>query len=123
MLSGIAVRGVLCLPARSPDRDRKSDSPEAGACPAFLRSCSEEEAAIVQYTIRGIPREVDCALRRKAAQSKRSLNQVIVDELTEATVGRKMRADFSDLVGRWTPDRAFDEIVAAQRQIHRDQWR
>jgi hypothetical protein len=76
----------------------------------------------VQYTIRGIPREVDHALGRKAAQSKQSLNQVIVDELTEATVGRKVRADFFDLVGRWTPDPAFDEILAAQRETDRDQW-
>lgn len=59
---------------------------------------------------------------RKAAQRKQSLNQVILDELTQATVGRKVRADFSDLVGRWTPDPAFDEIVAAQRQIDQDQW-
>jgi hypothetical protein len=33
------------------------------------------------------------------------------------------RADFSDLVGRWTPDPAFDEITAAQRQIDLDKWR
>jgi hypothetical protein len=77
----------------------------------------------VQYTIRGVPREVDRLLRRKAARLKESLNQVIVDELTIATVGRKQRADFSDLVGRWTPDPAFDEIVGAQRKIDLDKWK
>jgi hypothetical protein len=35
---------------------------------------------------------------------------------------RKQAADFSDLVGRWTPDPAFDEILAAQRQIDPEKW-
>ena len=76
-----------------------------------------------QYTIRGVPSEVDRALRQKAARRKVSLNQVILDELVDATLGRKRKADFSDLVGRWTPDAGFDEIVAAQRQIDWDKWK
>jgi hypothetical protein len=81
------------------------------------------QAESIQYTIRGVPREVDRVLRRKAAQRKQSLNQVILDELTVATVGRKRLADFADLLGRWTPDPAFDEIVAAQRQIDPEKWK
>jgi len=77
----------------------------------------------IQYTIRGIPPEVDRLIRRKAARTKQSINQVILDELTRATIGRPSRADFSDLVGRWTPDPAFDEIVAAQRQVDWDKWK
>jgi hypothetical protein len=81
------------------------------------------QARDIQYTIRGIPPEVDRALRRKAAQRKQSLNQIIVDELTASTTGGRKRADFSDLVGRWTPDPAFDEIMASQRQIDPDKWK
>ena len=77
-------------------------------------------AKTVQYTVRGIPPEVDAQLRQMAGQRKQSLNQVIVDELVRATVGRKRRADFSDLVGQWIPDPAFDEILAAQRQTRRN---
>jgi hypothetical protein len=83
----------------------------------------KRQAGSVQYTIRGVSREVDRALRQKAARRKQSLNQVILDELAEASIGRKRRADFSDLTGRWTPDPAFDEILAAQRQIDWDQWK
>ena len=83
----------------------------------------KRQAELVQYTIRGVPREVDRALRLKAARHKQSLNQVILNELTEASIGRKRRADFSDLTGRWTPDPAFDEILAEQRQIDWDQWK
>ncbi len=76
-----------------------------------------------QYTIRGIPPEVDQALRKKAAQLKQSLNQVVVNELTRATVGHLRRSDFSDLVGQWTPDPGFDEVIASQRQIDWDKWK
>jgi len=83
----------------------------------------KKQAKPVQYTIRCVPREVDHALRRKATQRKQSLNQVIIDELTAATVGSKPRADFSDLVGRWTPDAGFDEIIATARQIDWERWK
>jgi hypothetical protein len=76
-----------------------------------------------QYTVRGIPPEVDRALRRKAAHRNQSLNQVIVDELIAATTGSRRRADFTDLVGQWTPDASFDEILTAQRQIDPDKWK
>ena len=67
--------------------------------------------------------EVDHALRKKAERRKESLNQVILDELMLATIGNRQRADFSDLVGRWTPDGAFDEILKSQRQIDWDKWK
>jgi hypothetical protein len=76
----------------------------------------------VQYTVRGVPREVDHALRAKAAQLKISLNQVVVNELTRAIVGQVRKADFSGLVGQWTPDPEFDDIIASQRQIDLDKW-
>jgi len=82
-----------------------------------------KQASSVQYTVRGVPREVDIALRRKAATRKVSLNQVIVEELSEAAIGTRKRADFSDLVGKWTPDAAFDEILAAGRKIDPNKWK
>ena len=81
------------------------------------------QAKSFQYTIRGVPAEVDHALRKKAEHRKESLNQVILDELMLATIGNRQRADFSDLVGRWTPDAAFDEILKSQRQIDWDKWK
>ncbi len=85
-----------------------------------MKPQAEEPA---QYTIRGVPPDVDRALRGKAAQLKRSLNQIVVEELTRATIGRSRKADFSDLLGRWTPDPAFDEVIASQRQIDWDKWK
>jgi hypothetical protein len=81
------------------------------------------QAKPLQYTIRGVPTEVDHALRQQAERRKESLNQVILDELTLATIGNRQRADFSDLVGRWTPDAGFDEILKSQRRIDWDKWK
>jgi hypothetical protein len=82
-----------------------------------------KKQAEVQYTVRGVPKEVDRALRERAAHRHQSLNQLIVEELTESTLGGRPRADFSDLVGCWTPDPEFDEILASQRQIDSDKWK
>lgn len=77
----------------------------------------------VQYTIRGVPKEVDTALREKAARQKQSLNQVIVEELTRAAIGRERKRDLSDIVGKWEDDPGFDEIIASQRQIDWEKWK
>lgn len=100
------------------------------ACPAHTRSaCTplylvgmKRPVGEVQYTIRGVPHDVDRALRTKAARRKLSLNQVIIEELTAITSVRK-RADFHDLAGQCTPDPTFDEIMASQRQIDPDKWK
>jgi hypothetical protein len=68
-------------------------------------------------------KDVDRALRTKAAKQKVSLNQEIVAELAAATTGLRKRADFSGLVGKWTADHAFDEVIASQRQIDPDKWK
>jgi plasmid stability protein len=81
------------------------------------------QADFRQYTIRGIPAEVDRALRTKAARRKQSLNQVILDELSAATLGTTQKADFKELVGQWTPDPQFDEIINSQRRIDREKWK
>jgi hypothetical protein len=83
----------------------------------------KKRAPLVQYTVRGVPREVDIVLRRKAAKRKVSLNQIIVEELSRVAMGARKRADFSDLVGKWIPDAAFDEILGAARRIDRDKWK
>jgi hypothetical protein len=83
----------------------------------------KRKARPIQYTIRGVPAEVDRALREKALHRRASLNEIVVEELVAATTGRRVHADFSDLVGRWTPDPDFDEILAAQRQIDWEKWK
>lgn len=82
-----------------------------------------KQADSIQYTIRGVPPAVDRALRRKAEARQLSLNQVIVEELALATGTAAQRADFSDLVGKWTDDPGFDDVIASQRKIDRKKWK
>jgi hypothetical protein len=58
-------------------------------------------------------------LAREALEEHRRGETRPLDKL----IGQKRRADFSDLVGRWTSDPAFDEVLAAQRQIDPDKWK
>ena len=83
----------------------------------------KSQAKSVQYTIRGIPPDVDKKLRRKAANRHISLNQLIVEELTMGTVGVRKRIDLSDVIGKWTPDPDFDVAIASQRQIDWEKWK
>ena len=76
-----------------------------------------------QYTVRGIPPEVDKALRERAKADKKSINQVILDALTQATVGRRKYRDLSDVCGAMEPDPEFDRLLDEQRQIHPDDWK
>ena len=96
---------------------------ERRACNLRYHAGMKKQALGIQYTIRGVPREVDRALRRKASQRKVSLNQIILEELAAVTTGARKRADFHDVAGQWAPDPAFDELVASQRQIDPDKWR
>jgi hypothetical protein len=81
--------------------------------------------APVQYTIRGIPREVDQTLRRRARQRGISLNRLLVEELSAAGGGGQSRRYrlLKDLGGRWQNDPLFDRILKEQRRIDPDLWK
>lgn len=74
----------------------------------------------MQYTIRKIPSLVDVALRRRAREQGRSLNEVVVEALArEAGVsGERVRQrDLRDVAGTWRRDRAFERALAAQDTV------
>ena len=80
----------------------------------------------MQYTIRGIPPEVDRALRRRARAEGKSLNEAAIDALAEATGGRnvnKKRRNLRKLVGTWKPDKELKAALAAQDKVDPDLWR
>lgn len=93
------------------------------ACIARYSVGMRARKAVWQYTVRGVPREVDAALRKKAKRLGCSLNQLLLEELTQASVGTARKAEFGDLVGKWKPDPAFDEVIASQRKVDPEKWR
>jgi len=80
----------------------------------------------MQYTLRGIPRLVDAALRRRARSEGRSLNAVAVAALASgAGLGeiREAVRDLSDIAGTWREDPVFHDAVAAQDQVDESLWK
>lgn len=78
----------------------------------------------LQYTVRGIPREVDRVLRRKARQRRISLNQLLVEELSAIGGGARAQRlrSLDQLGGVWQEDPEFDRILNEQRQIDSALW-
>ena len=80
----------------------------------------------MQYTIRGVPTVVDDALRKRARETGKSLNEVVIDALAdgaEVTRAPRRRRDLRDLAGTWDSDAAVDEVLAAQDESDPDLWR
>lgn len=75
----------------------------------------------LQYTVRNIPERVDRAPRRRAAEERKSLNEVLRDALIrEAGVvepSTRLYTDLDALAGTWVDDPAFDETIRAQDQV------
>jgi len=79
----------------------------------------------VQYTLQGIPKRVDEALRRKARQQGVSLNQVAVEAITRGlglSEERVLHRDLDDLAGTWVEDPAFDEAVSEMDAVDPGFW-
>jgi hypothetical protein len=89
------------------------------ACIVMLR-CRQMP---VQYTIRGVPREVDRELRRRARQRKVSLNQLLLDELQGAAGVRKKYRALESVAGTWVDDAEFDRALKLQRRIDPALWK
>ena len=79
----------------------------------------------MQYTIRQIPRVLDAALRRRAREQGKSLNEVAIEALVRgAGVGqiRERQRDLSDIAGTWRKDRGFEQAMASQDTIDKELW-
>ena len=79
----------------------------------------------MQYTIRNVPNSLDTALRRRAREQGKSLNEVAIEALVRGagvTGERGRQRDLDDIAGTWKNDRAFDRARAAQDTVDRDLW-
>ncbi|HKW16542.1 MAG TPA: hypothetical protein VJO35_03435 [Terriglobales bacterium] len=80
----------------------------------------------MQYTIRNIPKPLDAALRRKARDQGKSLNDVTIEALARGAglSGEPTRQrDLSDIAGTWREDPEFDRAIAEQDVIDEKLWR
>jgi hypothetical protein len=80
----------------------------------------------MQYTVRGVPKAVDEALRRRARVEGRSLNEVAIEALAEGLgLGAEpvIRRDLSDIAGTWKKDTAVEAALAAQDEVDEALWK
>jgi len=80
----------------------------------------------MQYTLRKIPNSVDAALRRRAREQGKSLNEVAIEALARdagLTGDRGRQRDLGDVAGTWRADRVFDQAIVAQDTIDKELWR
>jgi hypothetical protein len=79
----------------------------------------------MQYTLRKVPGSLDAALRRRAQEQGKSLNEVAIEALARGagvSGERSRQRDLGDIAGTWRNDRAFDRALAAQDAIDKDLW-
>ncbi len=80
----------------------------------------------IQYTIRGIPEELDTVLREEAAVYGKSLNALLIEKLLDSieTVGVvRKHDDLDSFAGCLKPDDEFETALNEQRQIDLEDWK
>ena len=80
----------------------------------------------MQYTIRKVPEAVDRALRKRAREANKSLNDTALEALTLGVGidgGGEIRYhDLDKLAGTWVEDPAFDRAVEEMDRIDPGMW-
>ena len=80
----------------------------------------------MQYTIRKVPNSLDAALRQRAREQGKSLNEVAIGALARGAgvTGEPGRQrDLHDISGTWHSDREFDRALAEQDMVDKELWR
>jgi hypothetical protein len=80
----------------------------------------------MQYTLRRISTALDAAIRRRARQEGKSLNEVAVEALARGVglvPGQEVQRDLSDVVKTWKRDAALESALKAQDRIDPGPWK
>ena len=80
----------------------------------------------MQYTIRGIPEQLDTVLRERARSENKSLNEVALAALADGLgVGSepRVRRDLGDIAGTWKKDAEAEAALASHDRIDSRLWK
>ena len=75
----------------------------------------------IQYTLRGIPANLDTALREEAAQYGKSLNALLLEKLSAASENPRTNG-LEKFAGTWVEDPAFDEAIKEFEKVDHAEW-
>jgi hypothetical protein len=76
--------------------------------------------------VRDVPAHVDRALRRRASEEGKSLNQLLRETAKEAggdMASPVLHHDLDALAGTWDDDPEFDRALAEQDRVDEAMWR
>ncbi len=79
----------------------------------------------MQYTLRKIPPSLDSVLRRRAAEERKSLNQVVLEALMRTfgiEAGPVKQRDLGDIAGNCAFDPEVEKVLEEQRTIDTELW-
>jgi len=78
----------------------------------------------MQYTLRGVPKALDEALRERSRAQGKSLNEIAIEALRDGLgIGADLPVrDLSDVVGTWKKDSAAEAAFVAQDQVDKALW-
>jgi plasmid stability protein len=79
---------------------------------------------MIQYTVRNVPERVDQALRARAHQERKSINQLTLEILAEAvSENDHPKRNLASIAGTWASDADTEEALEDQRRIDPELWR
>jgi hypothetical protein len=73
----------------------------------------------MQYTIRNVPKGIDEALRRRAKEEGRSLNEVVVDVLSNGLHQSGIQRVYRDLSWIFEAEPLGDDVIQAIEEMDR----
>jgi hypothetical protein len=79
----------------------------------------------MQYTIRNIPPELDRALKARAQQTGKSVNQLVLETLAHGAGLPVRRRNLRGMPGAWSKHEAaeLDRFLSEQRRIDDELWK
>lgn len=80
----------------------------------------------MQYTVRNVPDALDAALRRRARERDKSLNETAIEAMARGLgiQGKPVRRrDVGGIAGSWREDPEFDAAIADQDTVDEELWR
>lgn len=79
----------------------------------------------MQYTIRNVSPDLDRALKARAKQLGKSVNQVALEALAGSVGVSVKRRDLRAMPGAWSKEEAarFDRLLEESRRIDDELWR
>lgn len=79
----------------------------------------------MQYTIRNIPPELDRAIKARAKELGKSVNQVVLEVLAQRLGQPVRRRDLRKMPGAWSRQEAlkFDLFLEQERAIDEELWK